>query len=710
MANCTVAISADFLTAFAAIPRQKQGKVIDFMTKFRQNPTSAGINYEKINDASDPNMRSVRIDEAYRGIVLKPDTGNVYLLLWVDNHDQAYVWARKKRCIVNPSTGSIQVYDVIDAPEDNIISTGHGDVELQKPLFVEIDDRNLMRIGVPFELLKTVKNIQSVAELDHKKNILPWEAYEALMFIAEGFDVEEVIRELFGADTPEEKSIDVKDFAAALNTPGSKQIFQVIEGEKELNEMLAAPLEKWRVFLHPSQSRIVEKKYSGAVRVLGGAGTGKTVVAMHRAKWLVNNIYRDAKQRILFTTFTSNLASDIRENLKKICDVSVLKQIDVINLDAWVGDFLRSQGYENRIIYGAELDSLWDQAFTVAPAELGLAKEFYMDEWNKVIKTQEIENLETYLKTPRLGRGVRLDRKIRIAVWNVFQEMRHLMDEEKVRDVETAMSEARYLLTNLKNKPFYAAVIVDEAQDFSVQALKLIRSIAGEEHNNDLFIVGDSHQRIYRNKVSLKQCGINVRGRSSILKINYRTTEETRQWAMKLLYGIPFDDLDDGLEEGKGYKSLVHGPKPEVHHFKSFTDESNFIIERIRFLENTGIDIKNICIVARTNKQLDLYAAQLSQAGIRVYEIKRSKSEDRSMPGVRLATMHRVKGLEFDCVLIAGVNDGQVPLSAAIKSASDKIVQTEMLTSERSLLYVAVTRAKKVAVITGFGKKSVFVS
>jgi len=234
-----------------------------------------------------------------------------------------------------------------------------------------------------------------------------------------------------------------------------------------------------------------------------------------------------------------NLASDIRENLKKICDVSVLRQIDVINLDAWVGDFLRSQGYENRIIYGAELDSLWDQAFTVAPAELGLAKEFYMDEWNKVIKPKEIESLERYLKAPRLGRGVRLDRKVRIAVWSVFQEMRHLMDEEKVRDVETAMSEARYLLGKLKNKPTYAAVVVDEAQDFSVQALKLIRAIAGEEHGNDLFIVGDSHQRIYRNKVSLKQCGINVRGRSSILKINYRTTEETRHWAMKLLYGIP---------------------------------------------------------------------------------------------------------------------------------------------------------------------------
>jgi hypothetical protein len=450
----------------------------------------------------------------------------------------------------------------MDAPEETTksLDEADGEVPSRQFLFEHIEDGDLMRIGVPFENLNHVKSIRSVSELNDKVNILPHEAFEALLFIADGFEVEEIIRELFGTEISKEETVDVNNFAAALNKPVSKQKFQVIDGEKELSEMLAAPLEKWRVFLHPSQRRIVEKNYSGAARVLGGAGTGKTIVAMHRAKWLAKNVYRNSKHKILFTTFTSNLASDIRENLKKICDIEVLRQIEVTNLDAWVSNFLRSQGYEYRIIYGSELDNLWDQAFTIAPGELGLGKEFYKDEWNKVIKPQEIDSLAAYVKAPRLGRGVRLDRKVRIAVWDIFKEIKHLMNEKYVRDTETAMAEARYLFIQLKSKLPYDAVIVDEAQDFSVQALKLIRAIAGEEHNNDLFIAGDAHQRIYRNKVTLKQCGINVQGRSSILKINYRTTEETRLWATRLLNGILIDDLDDGLEEGKGYKSLMHGP------------------------------------------------------------------------------------------------------------------------------------------------------
>lgn len=711
MENCTVALSADFLTSFSGIPRQKQGKVIDFITKFRQNPTSSGINYEKIRDAFDPNLRSVRIDDSYRGIVLKPDAGNVYILLWVDNHNDAYKWASKKRCIVNPNTGSLQVYDVMETPKEDSKKTNQSANTLlvQASLFEDIDDKDLCRIGVPAEMINNVKQIHSIEELNEKVNLLPQEAYEALLFVADGFDIEEIIRELFGADLVVESTIDVDNFAAALNSPVSKQRFQVIEGEKELSEMLAAPLDKWRVFLHSSQRRMVEKNFSGAARALGGAGTGKTVVAMHRAKWLAKNVYHDPKQKILFTTFTSNLASDIRENLKRICDIEQLRQIEVINLDAWVSNYLRSQGYEYRIIYGDELDALWDQVYTIAPPELGLGKDFYEDEWNKVIKPQEIDTLEQYIKANRLGRGVRLDRKARMAIWNVFQEMRHQMNEKRVRDVETAMTEATYLMDNQKTRLPYVAVIVDEAQDFSVQAFKLIRAIAGEEHSNDLFIVGDAHQRIYRNKVTLKTCGINIQGRSSILKINYRTTEETCKWAMQLLYGISFDDLDDGLEDGKGYKSLMHGPKPEVNHFNAFNDEASYIIERIYSLERTGADPQDICIVARTNKQLDLYSAQLKQAGIRIYEVKRSKAEDRSMPGVRIATMHRVKGLEFDYVIVAGVHDGQVPLSMAIQSAGDKISQAQILTSERSLLYVAVTRAKKAAFISGYGKKSSFI-
>ena len=299
-----VAISADFFTAFAAIPRQRQNKVVNFINKFRNNPTSPGINYEKIVNAFDSNIRSVRIDETYRGIVLKPKSSNVYLLLWVDHHDDAYRWAVRKKCIINSQTGSIQVFDVEEnnesVPSKNVIresevksnNTTVGEaqnISSEDPIFKNISDELLIKIGVPDEALSIARKICSLSDLDKNINLLPPDAYEALYFLAEGYSIDEVLDEFARND----EEVDTEDFAAALSNINTQQKFIVLDGEdgeNELKEILSAPLEKWRVFLHPTQRKIVEKSFNGAVRVLGGAGTGKTVVAMHRAKWLAENI------------------------------------------------------------------------------------------------------------------------------------------------------------------------------------------------------------------------------------------------------------------------------------------------------------------------------------------------------------------------------------------------------------------------------------
>ncbi len=635
-------------------------------------------------------------------------------MLWVDRHDRAYDWARKKRCIINPSRGNIQIYDIEERPAaadpvEATSGTRTADQVISLPgyksagLFNDVDDDTMKKIGVPDELMTLIRGIRSQEELDAKARLLPHDVYEALSFIASGISPEEVLRELFGDEAPVFAKIDTGDFAAALDQPASKEKFMVLdgeEGEQELKEMLAAPLEKWRVFLHQSQRRMVDKNYNGPAQALGGAGTGKTVVAMHRARWLAQNILQSPDGRILFTTFTVNLAGDIRDNLKKICTTEILNRIEVVNLDKWVTDFLKTQGYKYEIAYGARLSALWQEALAVAPMEPALSPSFYREEWDKVVKPQEIRSLDDYLKSSRLGRGVRLDRKARAAIWKVFERLACLMNERGVRDAETAMMEARVLLQDKGSILPYRAVVVDEAQDFSVQAFKLIRQIAGEEHENDIFIVGDSHQRIYRKKVILSRCGINVRGRSRSLKINYRTTEETRAWAYRLLHGVSFDDLDDGVDEGKGYMSLMHGPKPEIHCFETFPEEMGFIKDYLKRLQADRVDLMNICLVARTQRLLDLYGARLRDDGIRTYEIKRSKTEDRDLSGLRLATMHRVKGLEFDYVIMAGINDGVVPLEKVLEESGDAVTRQEAETAERSLLYVASTRAKKAAVVT----------
>ena len=221
-----------------------------------------------------------------------------------------------------------------------------------------------------------------------------------------------------------------------------------------------------------------------------------------------------------------------------------------------------------------------------------------------------ILSLEKYIKASRNGRGTRLDRKKRMLVWKVFEEYQNLLKENQIRDINMAMYESRKLLEAAGTRPRYAHVIVDEGQDFSDNAYRLLRTLAGEEHSNDLFIVGDSHQRIYRNHPVLSKCGINIRGRSSILRINYRTTEEIRRYAFALLNGISFDDLDEGTDLGDRCQSLTHGVTPLMKEFRNAEEELSFVINEIKQLQEAGVPLSNICLVARTKKLVNDYIAQ----------------------------------------------------------------------------------------------------
>ena len=690
-----VAISSDFLTAFARLPRQVQGKVTEFVNKFRNDPISPGIHYEKLNSGIDKKIFSVRIDDTYRGIVVRQQETGVYLLLWVDHHDEVYQWAAHKRCEVNPQTGAIQVFDVQTVVEQ--VSTPE-----KVALFALATDDDLLQLGVPEAQLDFVRSFIHKEDFYKAESAMPQDAYEHLSWLAEGFPVTEVL-ELVAEE--QNASASGEDLAAALDVPATLKSFVVVDGEDELRRIMAEPLEKWRVFLHPTQRKIVRKAYSGAARVLGGAGTGKTVVAMHRAKQLASKC--EGQQRILMTTFTANLAADIRENLRKICTLEELRRIEVIHLDAWVNQFLHESSFSAQIGYDDAIDPIWEKAILLANNDLPFEVPFYKEEWNRIVIAQEALTLDKYVKATRNGRGTRLDRKKRIQVWKVFNNYQNLMKEYQIRDINTAMYESTKLLQAAGRKPRYASIIIDEGQDFSDNAYRLIRALAGEEHPNDIFIVGDSHQRIYRNHPTLSKCGINVRGRSSILKINYRTTEEIRKHAFALLNGISFDDLDDGADIGGKCQSLTHGEKPIIENFGNANDEFDFMLGEVKKLKNSGIALTDICVVARTKKLVDDYIALFTRAGIRSYAIKRNKADDRSYDGLRVATMHRVKGLEFKYVFIAAVNNRIIPLPSAINK-TDPVSEAESITSEKCLLYVAMTRAQKGVYITSYGKKSDF--
>lgn len=697
-----VAISSDFLGAFAKLPQGVQGKVSKFLANFQRDPTSPGIHYETVQGARDPGMRSVRIDDAWRGIVLKPERGNVFLLLWVDRHDDAYAWAARHRCAINGATGAIQVFESIslDEPIPAPMPAAGSAAGPVLPLFDALPDRDLALLGIPEDLIARVRAVRSEEELDALQPTLPAEGYEGLFLVAAGDTVSRILQE---RETRVDRPVDTSDFTAALDKAETQSRFVVVDNETELAEVLNASLSQWRIFLHPSQRRLVQGLKSGPVRVLGGAGTGKTVVAMHRAKWLAEKGLPEGR-KVLFTTFTKNLAVDIQANLRSLCGPQAMARIEVENLDAWVRRFLRQRHYEYEILWGSD-EGLWGLALALKPSDVPVPTSFYREEWQRVIQAQGIETLDDYKRATRVGRGTTLSRSARIKVWAVFEEYRSRLLDARKKEVEDAYRDAANLLTREPPALPYGAVIVDEAQDMGPQAFRLLRALVAPG-DNDLFIVGDGHQRIYgRNKVVLSRCGIDIRGRARKLTVNYRTTEEIRRTAVALLEGCTVDDLDGGEDTQKGYRSLTHGDSPEHRHFPSAGEQAQAILELVGAAMASGTPAASICVVARSNNELDDLERRLREAGTRCQRIRTDQAESGDPEAIRLATMHRVKGLEFDCMIVASVNADLVPPKAALDS-SDPVERAVTELEERSLLYVALTRARRDAHLLSYGEPS----
>ncbi|MDN3554685.1 UvrD-helicase domain-containing protein [Halomonas maura] len=716
MSEITVALSQEFLEAYARIPRRKQGKVMAMVTKFRENPRSPGLNYETLA-TPDPNLRSIRVDDDYRAIVLKPEHGNVYVLLWVDKHDDAYAWAGRHRVDIHPQTGSLQILasSTAEVPSEHAEPAADTSITAStEPLF-QARDRELLRLGVPEMMLEPVRSLTGEAELEALAPRLPEEAFEALTFLAQGEPLDEVLETYGVPDAPAE--VDRQDFAAALRRPDSQRRFRVVEEEQELERMLQAPLAHWRVFLHPSQRQLVERHWNGPVRVLGGAGTGKTVVVMHRARWLARRILEDlagdSQQQVLVTTFTRNLAIDIEQHLRQLCRDDELARIEVINIDRLVTRLVNRRGAP-RLVYPTDKGyrKAWDSAMQMKPPEPDLPESFYEEEWQQVILPQHVLTRQDYFRASRAGRGVALNRRQRAALWPVFEEMRAQLSHARLRPFEDGVFEAIAMVERGELTAPWAHIIVDEAQDFGAETLTLLRHLV-PEGQDDLLIVGDGHQRIYGRRAALSRCGINIRGRGKKLRINYRTTEQTRRFAVALLEGQPIDDLDEGSDSQQDYRSLLQGEAPETHHYPDFDTEMDALAERLNAhladhdaeaLEGRGADS---CVVARTQRLLDQIANALATRGVPTHPISRNAPEEPEKPGVRLATLHRVKGLEFREMHIACVNDGVIPAKHTGRT-EDPVERRHRELNERALLHVAATRAIERLFVTSSGKPSDF--
>jgi len=440
--------------------------------------------------------------------------------------------------------------------------------------------------------------------------------------------------------------------------------------------------------------------------VRGGAGTGKTVVAMHRAKYLADQLTADpqnAGQKILITTYTTTLAKDIENNLKTLCPEYVsgsAPRIEVINLDRWAVQYLKKKQFNRRVVSTAadeqHIEGLWDEVFESLILPSGLSEAFIKAEWEQIIQAKGIDDLADYIRASRVGRGTPLNRAKRKTLWNYFALFRAKLIQSGLVERDDVYREAIPLLRAEPGKLGYYSVIVDEAQDMGEQAFRLIRSIIPEAQNNDknsIFIVGDAHQRIYNRRASMSSCGINIIGRSRKLRLNYRTTHEIRAWAVAVLKGISVDDLDEGKDSLDGYVSLARGMPPQLNGYGTDSEELAALAQWIDELPSDKIADNEIGILCHTNKQLQLVEDCFSTRGISTLKLSTDKADERGKPGVRLCTMHRAKGLEFKAVAIPFMSNNQFPPKWLLDKAIDEADKEDMEGQLKSLLHVAATRA-----------------
>lgn len=696
-----VAISIEFMKSFSALPSPIRKKVHQTLTKFQISPGTHGLNLEKIAGAADATMRSLRVGDNYRAVVSQ--TGDIYFFCWVDKHDEAYRWAMNKKLIVSPSTGALELIAVEPIPEPSPAPGADAEKPAKQPgLFDRFSDEQLRDLGVPDELLPSVRAIVTEEDLDDREGSFPPVVYFPLLALACGDSYDEVLAE-YGrlGDTP----VDTSDFSKALDSELSVASFKVIDSSIELQDLLNAPLERWRVFLHPRQRKLVEMSASGPVRVLGSAGTGKTVVAIHRARHLAKKVFTGPNDRILLTTFTKNLAADIRGYLEQICEPDILKRIEVKNIDAWAWNYLKKKGYGAAHVTEEKQKTYWQNALAHRPEEKDFSEQFYKDEWNQIIQPQNIETVERYYRASRLGRGRRLDRKDRKAIWPVFDAYRAELVMNNAKEFEDIYRDAAELLRRDGNQTGYRAVIVDEAQDLSLSAFRMIRHLV-PEGPNDLFLVGDARQRIYGYKSSLSAAGINIRGRGKRLYVNYRTTRQTYHYASAVLEGIPFDDLDGEEDPRDGCRSLTSGEPPRYRVFNDSDGELEGIAALAQRFRAENIPLETVCLACRTGALLQRYRAFFASRDIPCHEITGEQSHRAKEPGIRIATMHRIKGIEFDYLILASACEGIIPLREAVDPRENPTDRKLAEKQERSLLYVALTRARKGVFITGYGEKS----
>jgi superfamily I DNA/RNA helicase len=557
----------------------------------------------------------------------------------------------------------------------------------RKPcLFADVSNDHLLNCGVPLEWLNDVRQATEdtlLALADH----LPSEAAEALLELATGGKPEVAKAAPIGADP----------FAH----PDAQRRFRVMNNIEELQRALDYPWEKWTVFLHPAQRQWVERDYSGPARVSGSAGTGKTIVALHRAVFLAR---ANPDARVLLTTFSDILANALRTKLRRLIsnEPRLAERLEVHSIDAIGQRLFKSHLGQSQIVSQVKVLEL----LKAAAGEVGGHKfslPFLLTEWEQVVDAWQLETWEAYRDVLRLGRKTRLPEKQRAVLWSIFDHVRARLAAGNLITDAGMFSRLTAVVSESKNPPFDFAV-VDEAQDISVAHLRFLAAL-GADRPNSLFFAGDLGQRIFQQPFSWKALGVDIRGRARTLHVNYRTSHQIRMQADRLL-GPEVSDVDGNTEDRGNTISVFNGPAPTIRVLDSLKAETATVSKWIMDLKKEGVASHELGVFVRSAAELDRARAAVKDAGL-AFKILDEKVETTS-GHVSISTMHLAKGLEFRAVVVMACDDEVIPLQERIETVADDADLEEVYNTERHLLYVACTRARDYLLVTSVAPASEF--
>lgn len=688
----TFLLADTFTSSLARLTADEQKSAKISVFDLQSDPAGKGHSFHRIDRAKDKRFWSVRASSDIRIIVHKTESS--FLVCYVDHHDDAYDWAMRRKIETHPKTGAAQIVEIVERHEEVIIPI-YREVEIEVPVEVHISvpaksyplaqftSDFLIQYGVPGEWTERLIQADEDTLLEFAEH-LPEEAAEAVLQLATS-----------GIVVPPALPPSMPVLPDPFEHPDAKRRFRVIRTAEDLEQALEYPWDKWLQYLHPSQSELVDREFNGPARVSGTAGTGKTVVALHRA---VRLLRENPDARVLLCTIEPALADLLSGSIRKLIhtEPTLGERIDIESLDRWIARLHQSRFGRTSLIEAPELRSRM-------PAVEPFVATFVWEEFQRVVEAWGLRTWEAYRDIKRTGRRTRLTESQRQTLWTAFEKLRsELRNEGRITRPEMAQQLIEAFQAGAASP--YAHILVDESQDIPLYAMRLLAAMNGNKPDG-LFFSGDLGQRIFQSAYSWREAGVDIRGRSHTLSVNYRTGRRIRIKADQLL-GHDIADLDGFVESRTGVVSPVDGHPPEIRLYGSSEEEMEGVSSWLQARLEEGVANSEIGIFVRSENEIERALEAVRNAGARATVIDRERTTVSDT--ISLGTMHVAKGLEFRVVVVMACDDGVIPMERRLTEAEDESALEDIYLTERYLLYVACTRARERLLVCGVTPGSEF--